>query len=332
QIKQWYDSHGKDFRQAESVSLEYVELNGANLPAPTAADEATLRKRYEDEKAKFTTPEQRQAAHILITGDGAEAKAAKLAVEAKAAGADFAALAKANSEDPGSKAQGGDLGWVERGAMVKPFEDALFGAKAGEVIGPVKTDFGYHIIKVAAVRGGQGKSFEEVRDTLAAEQLKADGERGFNDLAGRLVDAINKSPSDLSAAAKAVGLSMQTLGPITRTTATGIAADPAVLRAAFSDVLVQDGTASDPIALAGSSNHSVVIRVAAHTPEQALPLDKAREQVIAAIRADRQRQAGDKAADALLAKLKAGATLQSLAASEKLQLSPMPGLPRSQPV
>lgn len=332
QIKQWYDSHGKDFRQAESVSLEYVELNGANLPAPTAADEATLRKRYEDEKAKFTTPEQRQAAHILITGDGAEAKAAKLAVEAKAAGADFAALAKANSEDPGSKAQGGDLGWVELGAMVKPFEDALFGAKAGEVIGPVKTDFGYHIIKVAAVRGGQGKSFEEVRDTLAAEQLKADGERGFNDLAGRLVDAINKSPSDLSAAAKAVGLSMQTLGPITRTTATGIAADPAVLRAAFSDVLVQDGTASDPIALGGSSNHSVVIRVAAHTPEQALPLDKAREQVIAAIRADRQRQAGDKAADALLAKLKAGATLQSLAASEKLQLSPMPGLPRSQPV
>lgn len=332
QIKKWYDSHGKDFRQAESVSLEYVEINGANLPAPTPADEATLRKRYEEEKAKFTSPEQRQASHILITGDGAEAKANKIAADAKAAGADFAALAKANSEDPGSKDQGGDLGWVERGAMVKPFEDALFAAKAGDVIGPVKTEFGYHIIKVAAVRGGQGKSFEEVRDTLAAEQLKADGERGFNELAGRLVDAINKSPSDLAAAAKEVNLPLQTLGPITRATASGIAADPAVLRAAFSDVLVQDGTASDPIALGGATNHSVVIRVAAHTPEQALPLDKAREQVIAAIRADRQRQASDKAAEAILAKLKAGATLQSLAASEKLQLSPMPGLPRSQPV
>jgi peptidyl-prolyl cis-trans isomerase D len=188
--------------------------------------------------------------------------------------------------------------------MVKPFEDALFAAKAGDVIGPVKTDFGYHIIKVAAVRG-EGKSFEEVRDTLAAEQLKADGERGFNELAGRLVDAINKSPSDLAAAAKEVNLPLQTLGPITRATASGIAADPAVLRAAFSDVLVQDGTASDPIALGGATNHSVVIRVAAHTPEQAMPLDKAREQVIAAIRADRQRQASDKAADAVLAKLKA---------------------------
>ena len=93
--------------------------------------------------------------------------------------------------------------------MVKPFEDALFAAKAGDVIGPVKTEFGYHIIKVAAVRGGQGKSFEEVRDTLAAEQLKADGERGFNELAGRLVDAINKSPSDLAAAAKEVNLPLQ---------------------------------------------------------------------------------------------------------------------------
>lgn len=215
--------------------------------------------------------------------------------------------------------------------MVKPFEDALFAAKAGDVIGPVKTEFGYHIIKVAAVRGGQGKSFEEVRDTLAAEQLKADGERGFNELAGRLVDAINKSPSDLAAAAKEVNLPLQTLGPITRATASGIAADPAVLRAAFSDVLVQDGTASDPIALGGATNHSVVIRVAAHTPEQAMPLDKARKQVIAAIRADRQRQASDKAADAVLA-AEGGRHLQSLAASEKLQLSPMPGLPRSQPV
>ena len=89
-----------------------------------------------------------------------------------------------------------------------------------------------------------------MRDTLAAEQLKADGERGFNELAGRLVDAINKSPSDLAAAAKEVNLPLQTLGPITRATASGIAADPAVLRAAFSDVLVQDGTASDPIARA----------------------------------------------------------------------------------
>jgi len=333
QIKQWYDGHTRDFRQAEMVTLEYVDIDGTALPPPAAPDEATLRKRYDDEKARFATPEQRLTSHILIeNGDGAEAKAAKLAAEAKAAGADFAALARANSADTGSKEQGGDLGWVEHGAMVKPFEDAVFAAKAGEIVGPVKSDFGYHVIQVREVRGGEGKPFEEVRDQLLAEQIKADGERGYNELAGRVVDATNKSPSDLAAAAQAVNLPLQTVGPFSRQTATGIAANPAVLRAAFSDILVQDGTSSDPIELDAAGNHSVVIRVAEHTPEQAIPLDKAREQVIAAIRADRVRQATEKAADALLAKLNAGQTLQGLAQIEKLQVSPMPGLPRTQPV
>jgi len=333
QIKQWYDSHPQDFRQPETVTLEYVEINGATLPKPPAPDDAALRKRYADERAKFSTPDQRLTSHILIeNGDGAEAKAAKLAAEAKAPGADFAALARANSTDSGSKEQGGDLGWVERGAMVKPFEDAVFGAKAGDIIGPVKTDFGYHVIQVREVRGGEGKSFEEVRDQLLAEQIKADAERGYNELAGKVVDAVNKSPSDLAAAAQAVGLPLQTVGPFTRADASGIAANPSVQRAAFSEILIQDGTASDPIELVENGQHSVVIRVSAHSPEQAQPLEKARDAVIAAIRADRQRQAADKAADALLAKLKGGQTLQALADSEKLQVSPMPGLPRTQPV
>jgi len=338
QIKQWYDSHTKDFRQPETVSLEYVEINGANLPAPAAADEATLRKRYEDEKARFATPEQRLASHILISADGsdpaklkaAEEKATRLAAEAKAPGADFAALAKANSEDPGSKDTGGDLGWVERGAMVKPFEDALFAMKAGEVTGPVKTDFGFHVLKLRETKGGEGRSFDEVRDQLAAEQLKADTDRVFTELSGRLVDLVYKNPTSLEGPAKDMSLPVQTIGPFTRTTASGIAANPAVLRAAFSDILTQDGTVSDPIEL--GPNHNVMIRVTEHSPEQALPLAKAREQVIAAIHADRTRQASEKAVDAVLAKLKAGQTLQALATSDKLQISPLPGLPRTQPV
>jgi peptidyl-prolyl cis-trans isomerase D len=130
--------------------------------------------------------------------------------------------------------------------------------------------------------------------------------------------------------AAALKLPVQTVGPFTRATASGIAANPAVLRAAFSDVLVQDGTVSDPITIA--PNHSVMIRVTDHSPEQALPLEKARDQVIAAIRADRTRQASAKAADALLAKLTAGQSLQALAASENLQVQAMPGLQRGQPV
>ena len=338
QIKQWYDGHTKDFRQPETVSLEYVEINAANLPAATAADDATLRKRYADEKARFSTPETRLASHILIAADAsdaaavkaAEQKATALAAQAKAPGADFAALAKANSDDTGSKEGGGDLGWVERGVMVKPFEDALFAMKAGEITGPVKSEFGYHVLQLREVKGGQERPFEEVRDQLAAEQLKADTEGKFSQLSGRLVDEVYKNPSSLTAAAETLKLPVQTVGPFTRETASGIAANPAVLRAAFSDVLTQDGTVSDPIEIA--PNHNVMIRVTDHSPEQALPLDKARDQVIAAIRADRARQASEKAADAVLAKLKAGQTLQAVAAEDKLQVSPLPGLPRTQPV
>jgi peptidyl-prolyl cis-trans isomerase D len=337
EIKQWYDSHAKDFLQPESVSIEYVELNAASLPAATPADEATLRKRYEDEKVRFVAPDQRLASHILISAGSdeasqkaAEAKANKLAADAKLPGADFAALAKANSDDPGSKEAGGDLGWVEKGVMVKPFEDALFAMKAGEITGPVKTEFGYHVLMLREIKGGEGRPFEEVRDQLAAEQLQADSERAFNELSGRLVDLVYKNPTALEPAAKEVGVPVQTMGPFTRATASGIAATPAVLRAAFSDALVEDGTVSDPIEIA--PNHNVMIRVTAHTPEQAIPLEKAREQVIAAVRANRAEEASKKAADALLAKLAAGQTLSALAQEDKLQLLPMPGLPRGAPM
>ncbi len=331
QIKQWYDAHPSAFRQPESVSIEYVELNAASMPAVAAADEATLRHRYDEEKARFVKPEERLASHILIgNGAGAEAKAAKLAEEAKKPGADFAALAKANSEDPGSKDVGGDLGWVERGVMVKPFEDALFAMQPGEITDPVKTDFGYHVLQLRETKGGEGRPFEEVRDQLAVEQMQADTERQFNELSGKLVDLVYKNPTVLESAAKELKLPVQTLGPFNRATANGVAANPAVLRAAFSDALKEDGTVSDPIEL--GPNHNVMIRVTEHTPEQAIPLAQAREQVIAAVRANRVEEAAKKAADALLAKLEGGQTMQALAEGEKLQLLPMPGLPRTTPM
>lgn len=338
EIKAWYDSHGNDFRQPESVALEYVEINGANLPV-AAPDEAALRKRYEDEKARFVAPEERLAAHILIAAPAdadaaalkaAEQKAAALAQQARS-GADFAALARANSEDPGSKDAGGELPWVARdGSMVKPFEDALFSMQPGEISAPVKTDYGYHVLKLNEIRGGGGRSFEEVRDELAREQAASESERAYSELAGQLVTETLKNPTALAPAAQAVGLTVQQLGPFPRNAPTGIALNPAVLRAAFSDTLVQDGTVSDPIELA--PNHSVVIRVTQHTPEQARPLDQVRDEVIAAVRADRQQKAAEAAADAIIAQVQKGGKLQDIAASEKLQSGELPGLQRGMPM
>ncbi|NDK37744.1 peptidylprolyl isomerase [Pseudoxanthomonas gei] len=340
QAKAWYDSHQSDFKQGESVAIEYVEVDGSKLPATAApVDEAALRKRYEQEKARFMSAEQRHASHILITvpedanaatRKAAEDKANALTAQAKAPGADFAALAKANSQDPGSKDAGGDLGWVDKGVMVKPFDDALFSMQAGEIRGPVKTDFGYHVLQLREIKPGQGKTFEEVRDELAREQGQAEGDRAYNELAGRLVNEVLKNPTALGPAARNVGLPVQRIGPFSRATASGIAANPAVLRAAFSETLVQDGTVSDPIEL--GPNHSVVIRVLQHVPEQAQPLAQVRDAVVAAIRADRSSKAAEAAADAILARIAKGETLQAIAAAGKLQTGELPGIPRGQPV
>ena len=246
------------------------------------------------------------------------------------AGADFAALAKANSQDPGSRDTGGDLGWVDRGVMVKPFDDALFSMQAAEIRGPVKTDFGYHVLQLREIKPGQGKSFEEVRDELAREEAESTGERAFNELAGRVVNEVLKNPTALGPAAKVVGLPVQKLGPFSRATASGIAANPAVLRAAFSDALVQDGTVSDPIEI--GPMHSVLIRVLEHTPEKAQPLAQVRDAVVAAIRAERVAKASEAAADAVLARIAKGETLQAIAAADKLQTGQLPGIPRGAPM
>jgi len=340
EIKAWYDGHGADYRAQETVSLEYVTLDGATLPAPPPADEATLRQRYEQEKAKFAGAEERLASHILVqvaegadaaTQKAAEAKAAKLAAQAKAAGADFAAIARANSDDAGSKATGGDLGWVTKGMMDASFEGALFGMKAGEISGPVKSAFGWHVIQLREVKGSAQQPFEAVRETLAVEQAQADRERAFNDLSTRLVDLVYKNPSALAPAAREVGLPVLTLGPVSRASSEGIFVHAAVKRAAFSEVLVQDGTVSDPIEI--GPNQSVLIRVTNHTPERALPLAQVRDQVAAAIRADRAQKAALKEADALVARIAAGEALEAVAASKQLPApQALPGLRRGMPI
>lgn len=339
EIKRWYDTHLSAYRAPETVSVEYVELDAATM-TPPVADEAALRQRYESEKSRFVEQEQRLASHILVRLEpGADAaaqkaaqqKALQLAAQAKAPGADFSALARASSDDAGSKAVGGDLGWVGKGMMPGPFESALFAMKSGDISAPVKSDFGWHVIQLRELKAGAQESFEQARESLARAQADADRDRAFNDISGRLVDLVYKNPSSLAPAARALNLPVQKLGPFARRGATGIAANPAVQRAAFSDTLVQDGTVSDPIEI--GQNHSVLIRVTAHAPERTQPLTQVREQVIAAVRADRTAKAATRQADALLARLRAGETLAAVATANNLpapQVIPM--VPRGAPV
>ena len=311
QIQAWYESHAREYRSPETVRLEYVEVDATALPMPVA-DEAALRKLYDEQAAKYSTSEQRSVSHILVQvaadasdadKNAAEARAKKIAEQARAQGADFAALARANSDDAGSKANGGSLGWLTKGGMPGAFDDAAFAMRAGEVRGPVKTDFGWHVIKLDELRAGTRQPFEAVRPQLEQELVEGGRERAFNELTGKLVDAIYKNPNSLEPAARSMGLVVQTTPAFPRGGGPGIASDQKVLRAAFSDTLIRDGTASDPIEL--SPTRTVLIRVIEHKPEAALPLSQVGNAVVLAIRSDRQRKAAEAAAEALVKAAKA---------------------------
>lgn len=332
-IEAWYKANASMYRRPETVRVEYVEVDGSKLPAPVI-DEALLRKRYQEQSAKYTLVEQRSVAHILVQvaadasdadKKAAEARAARLAKQARAPGADFAALAKANSDDAGSRDKGGDLGLIGKGGLPGPFEDAAFAMQVGEVRGPVKSDFGWHVIKVNEIRAGNQQPFEAVRAQLEMELQQSEGERAYNELTGKLVDAVYKNPSALAPAAQALGLPVQTTTPFTRNGGAGIASDQKVVRAAFAETAIQDRTASDTIELA--PNRSVIIRVLEHSPEAPLPLASVSDAVVLAIRADRQRKAAEAAADALVKAAKANG-LAAAAANAKLAMAEANGLER----
>lgn len=337
QIDAWYKARKSEYRKPETVRLEYVEVDGSALPAP-AVDEAALRKRYQEQIAKYSSAEKREVAHILVAvaanaseadKKAAEAKAGKLAAQAKAPGADFAALANANSDDAGSKASGGSLGLIAKGGMPGAFDDTAFAMQAGEVRGPVKTDFGWHIIKVNGVQAAVQRPFEDVRAELEKELQEGSRERAFNELTGKLVDAVYRTPTSLEPAAKALGLPLQTTPAFTRAGGPGIASDQKVLRVAFSETMLQDGTASDPIEL--GPERTVLIRVIDHEPEMAQPLAQVRDAVVAAIHADRQRKAAEAAADALVKAAKAKG-LAAAAQEAGLAVADLNDITRGMPV
>ncbi|MDH5535159.1 MAG: SurA N-terminal domain-containing protein, partial [Betaproteobacteria bacterium] len=190
--KTYYDTHQEEFRIPEKVRVAYVTLSAESLLPQIEIDPEDVRKVYESRRSDFEVKEERQAAHILIAVDktaGAEtktqarAKAQEIYEQVKKNPDRFAELAQQHSRDPGSAQKGGDLGYFSRGLMVKAFDDAVFKMKPGEIGPPVETEYGFHIIRLTAVRGAKGRSFEEVRGELEAELKKSRVGRKFGEVA-----------------------------------------------------------------------------------------------------------------------------------------------------
>jgi peptidyl-prolyl cis-trans isomerase D len=275
------------------------------------------------------SPPQWQVSHILITlppkptaaqKQEALAKAQKVDALAKASGADFAKLAEQYSDDLGSKRQGGDLGWLQKGDAGPEFQAALDKMKKGEVSDPVLASDGYHIIDLRDVREGHSESFEQVRDQLVAEATKTAREDAYRDVGGKLTDMIYNDPTSLKPAAQKLGLTIQTTPLFGRDGAkTGIAANPKVVKAAFSDIVLVQGNTSDPIDL--GDNHMVVIHVGKHVAAAPKPLAQVSDQIRQAIIQERVDASAKTVAEAAFAKLKGGSGLEALAqaAGQKVQ-------------
>jgi peptidyl-prolyl cis-trans isomerase D len=318
ELRAWYEQHLDRFREPEKVVIEYVELREADLAPEVNVDETELRRRYEEQRHRFIRPEQRRVAHILIAPEGVDAEAEKAALAKAEAlrrqldgGADFAVLAREHSADPGSKAAGGDLGWIERGMTDPAFEEAVFAAAAGQLVGPLRSASGYHLIRVLEVRPEEGRGFEEVREELLAELTAGERERRYLELSGRLHDLVYRDPTSLAPVAEALGAEIKSEGPFDRNGDAGIAAHPEVIAQAFSDLVLVDGQTSEPIEL--ERGHTVVLRVREHQPARVRPFEDVRAEALEGYRADWRERQGRERAEAWLARLSEGsATLDSI--------------------
>ncbi|MGH8133921.1 MAG: peptidylprolyl isomerase, partial [Steroidobacteraceae bacterium] len=202
-VQAYYQAHPSQYLTPESAHLQYAQLRLETLEAQVTVSDADLHAQYEKEKSRLTVPERRHASHILITGqDAAALKQADEVLAQARAGKDFAALARQYSKDPGSARNGGDLGWADRSTFVAPFTQALFSMKVGEIAGPVKTQFGYHIIRLDEVQAGKGKSFDEARPQLEAEMRRDRATDRFGDLQEQLQRKLEQPGADLNALAQ----------------------------------------------------------------------------------------------------------------------------------
>lgn len=333
EIKTWYDTHKGQLQAPESVNLEYVIIDAAKLPPPAPVTEAQIRAQYDKDIAKYTGTETREASHILVNlpanagkdqQDEAKRKIDAIYAEVTAAGADFAAVAKAKSEDTGSKAQGGSLGAVGKGTMPAAFDTALFSMTAAGISKPVKTDFGWHVIQLRKINASNARSFEQVKAEIAAELNKANAARNLNTVTGKVLDAVYSNPQDLKTPATANGLTVVTAGPLLRSSNEGVFATPAVKREAFKESLIKDKAVGDPIDL--SPTQKMLLRVTAHQPAATLPLAKVRDEIIAQVRLERANKVAMTKANAIMAKIKAGSPVAGATAG--LPMRVLNGVPR----
>src|SRR5215831_4768197 len=331
-VQAYYKEHLAQYMNPETARLQYAELRLEALAAQQELSDADLHAAYEKAKSRLEVPEKRHARHILITGkdDAAALAQAQQVLAQVKSGKDFGELAKQYSQDPGSAQNGGDLGWAERSAFVKPFADALFGMKVGEIAGPVKTQYGYHIIRLDEIQAGKGKSFEEARPELEAQVRRARATDRFGEIQEQLQAKLAEPGADLGTLAQQFSLQQGEAKEFAKGAgAVPLGAAPQLQELLFGDPPLAADKLGGPVLL--GDDRLVIFKVLQHRASAPKPLAEVRDSIVAAITKDQGMQAALSAAQRARDGLLKGSSFDAIAGELKVSADPAHFIGRNDP-
>lgn len=313
EIKDYYETNLQRFMVPEKIKIDYVEITADALAENITVDEDQIRKMYDDYVSSISGREERKVRHILLQTDE-DKTAAREKIEAikneLEQGADFSELARKYSQDSGSATDGGDLGWVALGEMVKPFEQALFDMDKGSVSDIVETQFGYHLIRLDDIRSETVAPLDmkryEFEDELKAEAVAS----LFYDLSERLASIAYENPSSLDAVVDALDLKVKTSDYFTRASGKGILENEKLRNIAFSAEVLEQGSNSDIIEI--NPKHAVVLRLNEHVPATPVPLESVSARIEDILKAQSGHEQTRAVALAVKSKIEAGESVDSL--------------------
>lgn len=314
QVKTHYDEKKSEFTIPEQVRAEYLELSVDALAPQMDVNADEIKAYYEANSARFVQKEQRRASHILISAAAsapeAEKKAARekaevLAAQVRKTPKEFADVAKKNSQDPGSATRGGDLDFFSRGQMVKPFEEAVFGGKVDDIVGPVQSDFGFHVIRITDIRAEKGKTIAEVKPEIEGELKKQKAQKRFGELAEQFSNLVYENSATLKAAADATKLAIRQSPWISKgQQAQAPFSNQKLLNALFSDDVVKNKRNTEAVEVAAST--LVAARVLESKPSSLRPLTEVEAGIIARLKREEAIKLAKADGEAKLALLKDG--------------------------
>lgn len=305
-VRDFYNANQSSYTTPEQISVDYLELSLDTVSSQIDVNDEQLQQYFIDNKTQFVGPEQRRASHILIE-DNEQAEQILAEIQTKfEEGQSFEELAEAYSVDVGSASSGGDLGTIQRDVMEATFEEAVFALEnVGDISEPIKTEFGYHIIKLTDIDQSSNVDFADVKNEVALQYRRQQAERQFYDKAEELANLTYENPETLDVAAEALALEINTSGSFTRSGGSGIAENQAVIKAAFSDDVLNEDLNSQVIEL--SDTRLVVIRKNSYVDATLLPFDSVSPAITEQIRYQRASDLAYIQGEARLQELKSGA-------------------------